>query len=52
MTDAEGNQNIAKALGQLTYFWAKERGQLKASEEEMEKDMAKAFAESMCDDID
>lgn len=52
MTDAEGNLNIAKALGQLTYFWAKERGMIKVSEEEAEKDMAKAFAESMCNDID
>jgi len=51
MTDAEGNMNIAKALGQLTYFWAKERGMMKESEKEMEKDMAQAFAESMFNDI-
>ncbi len=52
MTDAEGNMNIAKALGQLTYFWAKERGMLKESEEEAEKDRAKAFENAMFEDID
>ncbi len=48
----DGEKDIAKAIGKLVYFHAKERGMIKESEEEAEMDRAKMFSEALFNDVD
>ena len=47
-----GNDKIARAISHFVYFNAKEKGMLRDSEIEQEKDMATMFEQAMFDDVD
>jgi chaperonin GroEL len=46
----DGYADIAKAITQYAYYWAKQQGMLKASEDEAESDRNRAFEEVMNND--
>lgn len=51
-TPGDGYADIAKAIRQYAMYWAKDRGQLKASEDEAENDRNKEFERVMAGDKD
>lgn len=51
-TPGDGYADIAKAITMYAYYFAKEKGLLKASEDEAEKDRNKTFEEVMAGDKD